>query len=262
MAELDVRRALRLTDYWWVAYRRTWKGSAISSFVVPLLYILAMGVLLGGFIKGDPARLEGAPTYLAFVAPGMLAAQTMTTVFGEVTYPVMGMIKWQRVYYGQIATPLSVPDIVLAHLGFVAFRVATVSAVFLAVMAPFGVFESVAGVLVAFVVQLLVGLAFAAPVYAFSARLRNESGFSLVFRLGTIPMFLFSGAFFPVSNLDAPLEALAKVTPLWHGVDLTRMLVLGRVDGPVALVHVAYLAALALLGWVLATRNLRRRLID
>jgi lipooligosaccharide transport system permease protein len=258
----DVRRALRLTDYWWVAYRRTWKGTAISSFVVPLFYILAMGVLLGGFIKGDPDRLEGATTYLAFVAPGMVAAQTMTTVFGEVTYPVMGMIKWQRVYFGMIATPLGVPDIVLAHLGFVAFRVATVSAVFLAVMAPFGVFESVGGVLVAFLAQVLLGLAFAAPIYALSARLPNESGFSLVFRLGAIPMFLFSGAFFPVSNLDAPLEALAKVTPLWHGVDLTRMLVLGRVDVPMALVHVGYLVALALLGWWLATRNLHRRLVD
>ncbi|HEX7716005.1 MAG TPA: ABC transporter permease [Marmoricola sp.] len=259
---LDVRRAARMADYWLVAYRRTWKGSAISSFVVPLLYILAMGVLLGGFIEGDPDKLEGATSYLSFVAPGMLAAQSMTTVFGEVTYPVMGMIKWQRVYYGMIATPLGVPDIVFAHLGFVAFRVATVSAVFLAVMAPFGVFESLPGVLVAFVVQVLIGLAFAAPVYALSARLPNESGFALVFRLGMIPMFLFSGAFFTVSNLDPWLEALAKVTPLWHGVDLTRMLVLGHVDGPLALVHVGYLAALTLAGWLLATRILQRRLID
>jgi lipooligosaccharide transport system permease protein len=261
-SRLDVRRAARMADYWAVAYRRTWKGSAISSFVVPLLYILAMGVLLGGFIKGDPGKLEGATSYLAFVAPGMLAAQSMTTVFGEVTYPVMGMIKWQRVYYGMIATPLSVPDIVFAHLGFVVFRVATVSAVFLAVMAPFGVFESVTGVLVAFFVQLLIGLAFAAPVYALSASLKDESGFALVFRLGVIPMFLFSGAFFPVSNLDAWMEAVAKVTPLWHGVDLTRMLVLGHVDGSHALVHVAYLAALTVGGWFLATRRLHRRLVD
>jgi lipooligosaccharide transport system permease protein len=251
-----------MVDYWAVAYRRTWKGSAISSFVVPLLYILAMGVLLGGFIEGDPDKLEGATSYLAFVAPGMLAAQSMTTVFGEVTYPVMGMIKWQRVYYGMIATPLGVPDIVFAHLGFVVFRVATVSAVFLAVMAPFGVFESVTGVVLAFFVQMLVGLAFAAPVYALSARLPNESGFALVFRLGMIPMFLFSGAFFPIANLDQPLEALAKVTPLWHGVDLTRMLVLGNVDVSMALVHVAYLSVLAAAGWWLTVRNLQKRLVD
>ncbi|MBW8751660.1 MAG: ABC transporter, partial [Propionibacteriales bacterium] len=68
MERLDVRRAARMADYWAVAYRRTWRGSAISSFVVPLLYIVAMGVLLGGFIKGDPAKLEGATSYLSFVA--------------------------------------------------------------------------------------------------------------------------------------------------------------------------------------------------
>jgi lipooligosaccharide transport system permease protein len=140
--------------------------------------------------------------------------------------------------------------------------VATVSAVFLAVMAPFGVFESVGGVLVAFVVQLLVGLAFAAPIYALSASLKDESGFALVFRLAMMPMFLFSGAFFPVGNLDPWMEALAKATPLWHGVDLTRMLVLGRVDGSLALVHVVYLVVLVLLGWVLVTRRLHRRLVE
>jgi lipooligosaccharide transport system permease protein len=252
----------RLVDYWATVYLRTWKGSVISSFLVPLLYILAMGVLLGGFIKGDPAKLEGATSYLAFVAPGMVAAQSMTTVFGEVTYPVMGMIKWQKIYFSMVATPLTVGDIVFAQLGFVMFRVATVSAVFIAVMSPFGVFSSFWGVVVAFFVQLLIGLAFATPIFALTAAMKDESAFALVFRLGMIPMFLFSGAFFPITNLSPVLEWLARVTPLWHGVDLTRMLVLGDVDWSMALVHVLYLAALAAAGWWLTVRNLRRRLVE
>lgn len=252
----------RLVDYWATVYLRTWKGSVISSFLVPLLYILAMGVLLGGFIKADPAKLEGATTYLAFVAPGMLAAQSMTTVFGEVTYPVMGMIKWQRIYYSMIASPLTVGDIVTAQLGFVLFRVGTVSAVFLAVMSPFGVFASWWGVIAAFFVQLLIGLAFATPIFALSAAMKDESGFALIFRLGMIPLFLFSGAFFPITNLSPAMEWLARVTPLWHGVDLTRMLLLGRLDPSTALVHVVYLSVLAGFGWVLAVRNLTRRLIS
>ncbi len=251
----------RLVDYWATVYLRTWKASIVSSFLVPLLYIVALGVLLGGFIKGDPSKLEGATSYLAFVAPGMVAAQAMTTVFGEVTYPVMGMIKWQRIYYSMIATPLTVGDIVFAQLGFVMFRVATVSAVFLAVMSLFGVFASVSGVLVAFFVQLLIGLAFATPVFALSAAIKDESAFSLVFRLGMIPLFLFSGAFFPITNLSVVMEWFARVTPLWHGVDLTRMLVLGRLDVSMALVHVAYLAALAAAGWWLTVRNLQKRLV-
>ncbi|CAB4708617.1 MAG: ABC transporter [Actinobacteria bacterium] len=254
--------AARLFDYWAIAYKRTWKGSAISSFVTPLLYVLAMGVLLGGFIDGDPDQLEGATSYLAFVAPGMVAAQAMTTVFGEVTYPVMGMIKWHKSYFGMTASPLGVPEVILSHLGFVLFRVALTCAVFLAVMAPFGVFESVPGVLAAFVVQLLIGAAFATPIYAFSAGLKDESAFSIVFRLGMIPLFLFSGAFFPIANLDGWMEALARLTPLWHGVDLTRMLVLDTVDWSMVAIHVAYLVALTALGWWWAVRRLTRRMVS
>lgn len=256
-----VSGAARLFDYWLIVYKRTWKGSVISSFVTPLLYVLAMGVLLGGFIKGDPAKLDGATSYLAFVAPGLVAAQAMTTVFGEVTYPVMGMVKWHKTYFGMIATPLRVRDVILSHLGFVTFRVATTCGVFFAVMAPFGVFASVPGVVAAFFVQLLIGLAFATPIYGFSAGLKDESPFALLFRLGMIPMFLFSGAFFPISNLSPWMEALARVTPLWQGVDLTRMLTLGDGDWPLAAVHVAYLALLALAGWFWAVRRLTRRMV-
>ncbi len=253
--------APRLVDYWLTVAKRTWKGTVVSSFVVPFLYIVAMGVLLGGFVHAGPAKLDGATSYLAFVAPGMVAAQSMTTVFGEVTYPVMGMIKWHRVYYSMIATPLSVRDVVLAQLGFIAFRVGLVAAVFMSVMGAFGVFSSVWGVLVAWLVQVLIGIAFAAPIFGFSAGLKDESAFSLIFRLGMIPLFLFSGAFFPVSNLGPALEWFARLTPLWHGVDLTRMLVLGNLDGTTALVHVGYLLGLACLGTWWAVHRLTRRLI-
>jgi lipooligosaccharide transport system permease protein len=257
-----VAGASRLFDYWAIVYRRTWKGSVVSSFVTPLFFVLAMGVLLGGFIEGDPAKLEGATSYLAFVAPGMIAAQAMNTAFGETTYPVMGMIKWHKTYFGMVATPLGISDVILSHLGFVVFRIATTCAVFIAVMVPFGVFSSVPGVIGAFFVQLLIGLAFATPIYALSAGLKDESAFALVYRLGMIPLFLFSGAFFPVSNLDPWMEALARATPLWHGVDLTRMLTLGDVDWSMAAVHVGYLVVLALAGWFWAVRRLTKRMVS
>ena len=256
------RLAGRLLDYWVIVYLRTWKGSVISSFVQPILFVLAMGVLLGGFIEGDPVRLEGATSYLGFVVPGLVAAGAMQVVVGEVTYPVMGMVKWHKTYFSMIATPLSIADVVLAHVGFVMFRVATTCGVFLLVMVPFGVFVSWPGVVAAFFVQILIGLAFALPVYGLSAGLKDESAFALVYRLGVLPMFLFSGAFFPISNLSPPLEFAARLTPLWHGVDLTRMLVLDRLDVGWAAVHVCYLAAIAGLGWLWAVRRLRARMID
>lgn len=252
--------AARLVDYWAIVYRRTWKGSAVSSFVLPLFYVLAMGVLLGDYVEGDPTQLEGASSYLVFIAPGLLAASAMQTAFGETTYPVMSMVKWHKTYFGMTATPLSVPEVILGHLGFVLFRVGLNCAVFTLVMAPFGVFATVWGAVLAFLLQFLVALAFAAPIYAFTAGLKDESAFAIVFRLGMIPLFLFSGAFFPIANLDPWMEALAKATPLWHGVDLTRMLSLDTVDVGTALVHVAYLAVLAAAGWLWAIRRLTKRM--
>ena len=122
----------RQVDYWTVVYQRTWRGTVISSFLAPLFYVVAMGVLLGGFIDADPAQLEGATSYFDFVVPGLIAAHAMQTAVGETTYPVMGMIKWQRIYDSMLATPLVCRDLVAAHLGFVLFRLATTAGVFLA----------------------------------------------------------------------------------------------------------------------------------
>ena len=252
--------ALRQTDYWATVYKRTWRGSVVSSFLMPLLYVAAMGVLLGGYVDRGGAQLEGASSYLAFVAPGLVAAQAMQVATGEVTWPVMGMIKWHRTYYGMTATPLAVADVVAAHLLFALFRVAASCGVFLLVLSFFGVFASVLGVIAAFFVQVMIGASFAGIFFAYSATLKSESGFAVIYRLLVMPLFLFSGAFFPIANLSAPLEWVARLTPLWHGVDLTRMLVLGHVDGSVALVHVAYLLVLSVLGWWLAAWRLDKRL--
>jgi lipooligosaccharide transport system permease protein len=254
------RGVVRQYDYWWTVYKRTWKSSIITSFASPLLYVLAMGVLLGGFVHSPPSRLEGATSYLAFIVPGLVAAQAMQSAVLETTYPVMGALKWHKSFYAQLASPLEARDLANAMLAFTLFRVASTSAVYLVVMAPFGVFASWWGPVLAFPVTLLTGMAFAVWTFAFSAFIRSEASFGLIFRLGLIPLFLFSGSFFPISNLGPVLEAVAKVTPLWHGVNLTRMLCLDHVDGSLALVNVGVLVAVLVVGWRVATRTLERRL--
>ena len=250
----------RQLDYWWTAYKRTWKGSAITSFVQPWLYVGAMGVLLGGYIDEGGAELGGASSYLEFVAPGLLAATAMQVAASETMWPVMGAIKWDKTYHAMIASPLRVVDIVAGHLGYALFRVTLTSVVFATVLAIVGLFTTVAGWFVALFAAVLTGLAFAAPVYGYSAGAKSEQGFSLVYRLGVIPMFLFSGAFFPISNLDEPLQWIAKLTPLWHGVELARMGALGIWDSSMV-VHVAYLAAIAGLGACWSVLRLSRRLV-
>jgi lipooligosaccharide transport system permease protein len=233
--------------------------------VAPLFYVVAMGVLLGGFVDDSTAgtdALGGAPSYLAFVAPGLAAAHAMQIATGETTWPVMGNLKWHRTYYAMVATPLTVPDVVAAHLSYVAFRLAITTGVFLLVLTPFGVFASLTGVLLAWPVLVLVGMSFAGFMFAYSSFIKNESGFAVVYRLMVIPMFLFSGAFFPIENLGPVLETVARFTPLWHGVDLTRMLLLDQVRPEALVLHLVVLVVLAVSGALLAAWQLTRRMAD
>lgn len=251
----------RQYDYWWTVYKRTWRASIVHSFLSPIFYVLAMGVLLGGFIAGDPDRLEGATSYLAFVVPGLVAAHAMQVAVGETTYPVMSMIKWQKIYYSMLATPLRVRDLVAGTLMFVLFRLVTTCAVFMLVLAPFGVFETWWGPVLAFLGQVLVGMAFAGLVFGWSARLRDEAGFGVLFRIGVFPMFLFSGAFFPVANLGELGAWAARLTPLWHGVNLSRMFAVDHVDWAMAAVNVAVLVVLLVVGWFWTVSGLTKRLV-
>ena len=250
----------RQYDYWLTVYLRTWRGTIISSFLSPLFYVVAMGVLLGGFVDADPDTLEGATSYLAFVVPGLIAAHAMQTAVSETTYPVMAMIKWQRIYDSMLATPLQVRHLVGANLAFVLFRLLTTCGVYTLVLAPFGVFETWWGAVLALLSQVLVGLTFASLVFGFTARLRSEEGFGVLFRLGVFPLFLFSGAFFPVSNLGDLGEVVAKLTPLWHGVNLSRMFALDHVTWWLAAVNVLVLLALTVAGWFWSVSGLSKRM--
>jgi lipooligosaccharide transport system permease protein len=255
----------RVYEYYWTSYKRTWRASIASQFLNPVLFLLAMGVGLGSLVnKGHAAGAQGSlphgVTYLAFLAPGLLAASAMQTAAMECTYPVMAAVKWLKTYFGMIATPVAVVGIVIGHLTWVATRLAMVATIFLAVMACFGTIHSPLAVL-ALPAAVLCGLAFAAPIAAFAATRESDSGFAALFRFGIVPMFLFSGVFFPVSQLPVGLRPVAWITPLWHGVDLCRSLTLGTAGAAASIGHAAYLIAWTLVGAAIAVRTHRKRLV-
>ena len=241
------------------AYRHFWRSSLISSVLEPALFLASMGLTLGILVDRGPG-LPGGVSYLAFLAPGLLVAAAMQTGTFESTYPVLGAIKWDKIYDAVLATPTRVGDLIAGHLLYVALRLTGAATLFLAVLAVFGAADSWL-VLLAVPAAVLTGLAFAAPISALAASLENDSGFAAVQRFGIIPMFLFSGTFFPVSQLPAVSEWIAYATPLWHGVALSRGLALGTLDAGSAVLHVAYLALWAVVGSVLALKSFRKRLV-
>jgi lipooligosaccharide transport system permease protein len=249
--------ALRAYEYWLYGYRRVWRGTFMSSFLNPVLYLTALGIGLGKLVNRGGTPL-GVP-YLEFVAPGMLAATAMQIAAIEGSFPIRAAIAWTRSYHGMLATPLRVPDLVAGHLLYVATRVGAAACIYLGVITAFGAVHSWYA-LFAPLVAVAIGLAFAAPVSALSAWAEEEV-FNPLFRFVVTPMFLFSGTFFPVTRLPHGLRELAYATPLWHGVAVVRGLTLGTASlGPV-LLHVAYLLAFAAAGFGLSYLAHRKKLV-
>lgn len=244
---------------WLTVYRRIWRSSIWSSILGPICYLGAMGFGLGSLVdKHGTAALGGVP-YLAFLAPAILASSAMTTAMDESTFPVYGSIKWNKIYIGAQASPLRPADIYRGHLLFMVMRITLNALIFVVIMSAFGAPRSL-WVILALPCAVLTGVAFAAPIAAWAVTLKNEMPFNVVFRFGMIPLMLFSGTFFPLSQLPGWLRPLAYATPLWHGVALCRSLSLGRPDVLGDLGHVLYLAVLAGAGIWAGARTYTRRL--
>jgi lipooligosaccharide transport system permease protein len=251
--------ALRVVEAHALVYRRTWRGSVISTFLSPVFYLLAMGIGLGSLVnRGAGTASVGVP-YLTYLAPGLLAATAMQTGAGDGSWPVMAGIKWTKTYFATLATPVRISDLVVGHLGWVGVRMVFVSTVFVAVMAVFGAVPLGVGLL-AVVPAALTGLAFAAPVSAYAAWLNDDHGLSNLFRFGIVPMFLFSGTFFPITQLPGWMQPIAYAIPLWHGVELTRATALGIPTTFSPVVHVAYLLVWIVGGSLVAFRTFAKKL--
>ena len=251
--------ATRQFRFWVTNYRRTWQGSIYSGVLNPVLYLGAMGLGLGTLVDHHGTASIGGVRYLAFLAPGLLAAAAMQTAMGESTYPVYGSVKWLKTYQAAIASPLRPADLFHGHLLWTTLRLTMNSAVFLAVMALFGAIRS-PWAAVALPAAVLTGLAFGAPIEAYAMTVTKDTSFAMLFRFGIIPLFLFSGTFFPVSQLPAVVRPLAYLTPLWHGVALCRSLSLGTAQPASSALHAGYLVAVTVLGVVAGNRTYRRRL--
>jgi len=252
----------RILEHRALQYRRTFRASLFGSFLSPVMFLAAMGVGLGGYVQTEGNAAFAGLTYLQFLAPGLLAATVMQTASFESTFPILGGLMWTRTYHGMYATPISPLQIAVGNLAWVAVRLTLVATVFTIVVVAFGAASSPL-VILAIPAAVLTGMAFATPIAAFSATQRTFDKFNAIFRFGITPLFLLSGTFFPIASLPAAIQPLAWLSPLWHGVSLTRSLALGTIgDEPLlALAHVVILSALVAAGSLWAARTFEARLV-
>jgi lipooligosaccharide transport system permease protein len=253
--------AFRFVEREAAIYRRLWRATVFSQFVGPALYLLAMGVGLGGMISAAGRTVDGL-SYLVFVAPGLMAATVLQNATGESLWPVLSGFKWQRFYEGMAASPMSPADVYSGNICWIALRFGVSAVAFLIVAAALGAIPSAWGVL-AVPAAVLGAIALAAPLVAWVATQEDDHGFAIIMRFLTLPMFLFSGTFFPLSQLPALLRPIAWVLPLWHSVELCReatTATLGAAGWWGVLGHVAVLSAYVSVGWWFGVRTFARRL--
>jgi lipooligosaccharide transport system permease protein len=252
-------RVLAVFTYFLTVYKRTWRGSIIGRFLSPLFFLLAMGIGLGSLVDDRVGGVEGLP-YLQFVVPAIVATQTMWVAMGESTYQVLGYIKWNMGYHAMLATPMTVRDVLRGHFLAVAAHLTTATAIFMGVASLFGGFGSVAAVF-CLPIAILTGMAFATPIFAFTARQEGDDGFNILFRWVVTPLMLFSGTFFPIDQLPGWMQPIAWATPLWHGVEGCRAVATGAVVWAPLVGHLLVLALYAAVGWWLAERSFAKRLV-
>ncbi|HZZ95592.1 MAG TPA: ABC transporter permease [Jatrophihabitantaceae bacterium] len=248
-----------VVEYKILQARKYWRAVVIVGLVTPLFYLLALGVGLGVVVNRNSGGQLGVP-YLVFVAPAFLTAAALQVATNEAAFPVMGGFRWERLFHGIAATPLRPLQIADGVLWWITIRVSLNSAVYLAILAAFGGAHRWQ-VVFAVPAAVLCGMAFGAPVAALSATLRNDGqAFNVVFRFIVTPMFLFSGTFYPISQLPGWAQALAHVSPLWHGTELARDAAIGGLSSFAVLGHLAFLVVWLVVGVSLARWRFRVRL--
>lgn len=239
---------------------RGYTGTVIATTIgTPLLYLFAFGVGLATLITSNVGPVPGI-TYLEFVAPALLSTAAVLVAMEEYTFGILLGLKWNPIFVGMNSTPLTARQIVDGTMLFIGIRMFITTVVYFAVMVLFGAVPSGWGVLT-IVAGMLAGFAFS-PVAAYAATIQEDRGqFAILQRTIILPLTLFSGTVFPLSQLPVFLQPIGWLSPLWHASELGRQFVYGPTE-PIWLtvVHVLYPLALSILGWQWCVRNVARRL--
>jgi lipooligosaccharide transport system permease protein len=239
------------------AYKHSWV-ILISGFFEPLFYLLSIGVGLGELV-GKVAGPGGQPvTFTSFVGPALLATSSMNGAVFDSTYNVFFRLRYAKLYDAALATPMRPGDVALGEIGWALIRGGLYAAAFMVVMLAMGLVHSAWGA-AALPAALLIGFAFAGAGMAATTYMRSWQHFEFV-TLATLPMFLFSTTFYPLSVYPRPIQVVVECTPLYQGVCLLRGLTLGPA-GPALLWPVLYLTLMGLAGLHLAGRRLSRLLL-
>ncbi len=255
----------RIPRFWWsmavavwmrnlTVYRKTYKMNILPNFFEPVFFLLSMGFGVGGYIKS----VDG-DSYLAYIAPGLLASQAMMGASFEVTYNCFVKMNFGRIYDAIMATPVNVEEVALGEILWAITRGILYSWIFFVVLIPFGAVPG-ASALLALPASILVAAMFATIGLTFTAMAPSIELYSYYYTIWISPMFLFSGIFFPLSNMPPWVHTMARFLPLYHAVELCRGLFRGQ-WGWDLLGHLGVVVGVTAVCFLLSVNLIHRKLV-
>lgn len=250
------RRPQRMLERMWVVTRAGAWTVVVTGFFEPLFYLLSIRVGFGELI-GDVEYAGRMIPYADFVAPALFAASAMNGSIYEATN-IFFRLKYDHVYESVLMTPLTSGDVALGEMLYATIRGSLYSIAFLATMWALGMTGS-SWAIAMLAVGALISFSFSAIAIAGVTYMRSYSDFEYVPSI-MLPMFLFSGTFYPITAYPEPLRIFVQLTPLYQGVDLIRSLTVGDV-GPDLFINVAYLTIMGIVGLVIVSRRLDQLLL-
>ena len=220
---MKIKKAFRVWQRNFTVYTKLYKSSIAFNFVEPILYLVALGFGLGGFVK----EINGMP-YINFIAPGLIASSSMFATASECTYGTYIRMTYQKTFDAILATPVNIDDLVAGELMWGATKSVFYGSIITLVISFFGLIDSAVIILIV-PVLFLSGLIFAETAVIATAIVPGIDSFSYFFTILLTPSFLFSGIFFPLDTLPAIVTKIAFFTPLYHLVNICRTFSSGSV---------------------------------
>jgi lipooligosaccharide transport system permease protein len=245
---------LTLKRSWYVAEARLrnmykWRTAIIVVSVAnPVLYLTAVGIGIGKLIEAGGTGTVDGVRYLVFLAPALLATAAIQGTMDETIFPTMAGFKWEKSFYAMNATPLTAFQIANGVLIAAIMRAIFASGIYFIVLVLLGAMSWAAWPIIP--MACIAGVAFSVCMQAIITHVLNDDGFfAILQRFVMMPLFLFSGTYYPLETMPAALQWIGWISPLWHATELGRWISYGApITGPMFLVHIGYYLVLLAIG--------------
>jgi len=245
-------RVPQLLERGFIAFRSSTWMIVLSGFIEPVLYLLSFGYGIGKLL---PTIESGGQSieYAAFIAPALLATSAMNGAIYDSTMNIFFKLNHDRIYHGMLATSLGPLDVALGEIGLALLRGFLYGVGFMAVVVPLGLIPSLWGIL-AIPAAVLIAFGFASVGMALTTYMKSFQQLEII-NIFLLPMFLFSGSFYPLSVFPEWLQFIIKVLPLSQAIHLVRGLTLGQINTAL-FGHAFYFVIMIIIGLFFTTKRL------